>query len=99
MTMTCEMNCSTCRTCEALREERNRAGLTEREKLAPRIRELEAENARLRAALKPVLECKVLGAMTAEIRPGESDYCSNIIFNSQRIYNEGEEKQEEGAKE
>ena len=57
------------------------------------------ENARLRAALKPVLECKVLSAMTAEIRPGESDYCSNIIFNSQRIYNEGEEKQKEGAKE
>lgn len=28
------------RECEALREERNRAGLTEREKLATRIREL-----------------------------------------------------------
>lgn len=51
------------RECEALREERNRAGLTEREKLAPRIRELEAENARLRAALKPVLECKVMSAL------------------------------------
>lgn len=51
-----------------------------------------AENARLRAALKPVLECKVLGAMTAEIGPGESDYCSNIIFKAQRIYNEGGER-------
>lgn len=51
---------------------------------------MRAENARLRAALKPVLECKVLGAMTAEIGPGESDYCSNIIFKAQRIYNEGE---------
>lgn len=42
------------RECEALREERNRAGLTEREKLAPRIHELEAENARLRAALAKI---------------------------------------------
>ena len=39
-----------------------------------------AENARLRAALKPVLECKVLSAMTAVTGSGESDYCSNIIF-------------------
>lgn len=52
----------------------------------------ERENASLRAAMKPVLECKVLNAMTAEIRPGESDYCSNIIFKAQRIYNEGEER-------
>lgn len=81
------------RECEALREERNRAGLTEREKLSPRISELEAENARLRAALKPVLECKVRSAMTAEIEPGRSDYCANIIEKAQRIYNEsGEEK-------
>lgn len=51
-----------------------------------------AENAHLRAALKPVLECKVLSAMTAEIEPGESDYCSNIILKAQRIYNEGGER-------
>ena len=46
-----------------------------------------AENARLRAALKPVLECKVMSAMTAEIEPGRSDYCANIIEKAQRIYN------------
>lgn len=52
-----------------------------------------AENARLRAALKPVLECKVLSAMTAETESGEYDFCSNIIFNAQRIYNEGGESE------
>ena len=50
--------------------------------------ELLSENARLRAALKPVLECKVLSAMTAEVEKCESDYCSSIIFKAQRIYNE-----------
>ena len=59
--------------------------------------ELKRENERLRAALKPVLECKVMGAMTAETGQGETDYCSNIIFQAQRIYNEGEEKQNEGG--
>ena len=34
------------------------------------IAELREENARLRAALKPVLECKVMSAMTAETKPG-----------------------------
>ena len=81
------------RECEALREERNRAGLIEREKLAPRLRELEAWNARLRAALKPVLECKVMSAMTAEIEPGKSEYCATIIEKAQRIYNEGGENE------
>lgn len=57
------------------------------------IAELREENARLRAALKPVLACKVLSAMTAEIGPCESDYCSNIIFKAQRIYNEGGESE------
>ena len=57
------------------------------------IAELREENARLRAALKPVLECKVRSAMTAEIEPGRSDYCSNIIFKAQRIYNEGGESE------
>ncbi len=56
------------------------------------IADLKRENARLRAALKPVLECKVLSAMTAETESGESEYCSNIIFNAQRIYNESEER-------
>lgn len=56
---------------------------------------LKRENARLRAALEPVLACKVLSAMSAEIGPGESDYCSNIIFKSQRIYNEGGEGEAE----
>lgn len=54
-----------------------------------------AENARLRAALKPVLACKVLSAMTAVTGSGESDYCSNIIFKAQRIYNEGGESEVE----
>ncbi len=76
------------RECEALREERNRAGLTEREKLAPRIRELEAKNARLRAALKPVLEClceRPCFAMPDCQR-------SLAVRAAQRIYNEGEKK-------
>ena len=57
------------------------------------VAELRAENARLRAALKPVLECKVMSAMTAEIGPGKSEYCASIIEKAQRIYNDGEEKQ------
>ena len=48
-----------------------------------------AENARLRAALKTVLECKVMSAMTAEIEPGKSEYCAAIIEKAQRIYYEG----------
>ena len=56
---------------------------------------LRAENARLRAALKPVLECKVMSAMTAEIEPGKSEYCAAIIEKAQRIYNEGEENRNE----
>ena len=54
---------------------------------------LRAENARLRAALKPLLECKVMSAMTAEIGPGKSEYCAALIEKAQRIYNEGEEKE------
>ena len=50
--------------------------------------ELREENARLRAALKPVLECKVSSAMTAEVRPGRSEYCATIIEKAQHIYNE-----------
>ena len=57
------------------------------------VAELRAENARLRAALKPVLECKVISAMTAEIGPGKSEYCAAIIEKAQRIYNEGEENE------
>ena len=53
---------------------------------------LRAENARLCAALKPVLECKVMSAMTAEIEPGKSEYCAAIIEKAQRIYSEGEER-------
>ena len=59
--------------------------------------ELRAENDLLRAALKPVLECKVMSAMTAEIEPGRSDYCAAIIEKAQRIYNEGEANQKEGG--
>ena len=58
---------------------------------------LRAENARLRAALKPVLECKVMSAMTAEIKPGKSEYCAAIIEKAQRIYSEGEENRNEGG--
>ena len=50
------------------------------------IQGLRAENTRLRAALKPILECKVMSAMTAEIEPGRSDYCATIIERAQRIY-------------
>ena len=57
------------------------------------VAELRAENALLRAALKPVLECKVMSAMTAEIGPGKSEYCAALIEKAQRIYNEGEEKE------
>ena len=60
------------------------------------VDELRAENARLRAALKPVLECKVMSAMTAEIEPGRGEYCATIIEKAQHIYNEGEAKQKEG---
>ena len=60
------------------------------------VAELRSENARLRAALKPVLECKVMSAMTAEIEPGKSEYCAALIEKSQRIYNDGEEKEQEG---
>ena len=59
--------------------------------------ELREENKRLRSALKPVLECKVLSAMTAEVRPGRSEYCATIIEKAQRIYNEGEAKQKKGG--
>ena len=57
-------------------------------KLNREVEELRKENAILRAAMKPILECKVMSAMTAEIEPGRSDYCANIIERAQRIYNE-----------
>lgn len=50
---------------------------------------MERKNAHLRAALKPVLDCKVMGAVTAEIEPGKSEYCAAIIEKAQRIYYEG----------
>ena len=53
------------------------------------VAEKDNEIARLRAALKPVLDCKVMGAVTAEIEPGKSEYCSAIIEKAQRIYYEG----------
>lgn len=53
-----------------------------------------ADNARLRAAMKPVLACKVRSAMTAETEPGRSDYCANIIEKAQRVYNESNESEE-----
>lgn len=56
------------------------------------VAELREENAHLRAALKPVLECKVMSAMTAEIAPGRSKYCATIIEEAQHIYNEVETK-------
>ena len=61
------------------------------------VAEKDNEIARLRAALKTVLECKVMSAMTAEIEPGKSEYCAAIIEKAQRIYNEGEENQNEGG--
>ena len=62
-----------------------------------KIHGLRAENARLRAALKPVLECKVISAMTVETGQGEGEYCAAIIEKAQRIYNEGEENRNEGG--
>ena len=61
------------------------------------VAELRAENARLRAALKPVLECKMSSAMTAEVKPGRSEYCATIIEKAQHIYNDYEAKQKEGG--
>lgn len=58
--------------------------------------ELREENKRLRAALKPVLKCKVLSAMTAEVGPGRSEYCATIIEKVQQIYNESGAKQKKG---
>ena len=55
-------------------------------KLNREVEELRKENTLLRAALKPILECKVMSAMTAEIEPGRSDYCAAIIEKAQRIY-------------
>ena len=60
-------------------------------KLNREVEELRKENALLRAAMKPILECKVMSAMTAEIEPGRSDYCANIIERAQRIYKESRE--------
>lgn len=51
------------------------------------IADLKRENARLLAALKPVVECRVMSAVTAEIAPGRSDYCASIIEKAQRAYN------------
>ena len=53
------------------------------------VAEKDNEIARLRAALKPVLDCKVMSAVTAEIEPGKSEYCATIIEKAQRIYYEG----------
>lgn len=54
---------------------------------------LKSENDRILAALKPVLECRVRSAMTAETEAGQSDYCANIIEKAQRIYNVGGESE------
>lgn len=62
-----------------------------------KIHGLRAENARLRAALKPVLECKVISAMTVETGQGEGEYCAAIIEKAQRIYSEGEDNRNEGG--
>ena len=60
-------------------------------KLNREVEELRKENALLRAAMKPILECKVMSAMTAEIEPGRSDYCATIIERAQRINKESRE--------
>ena len=53
------------------------------------VAEKDNEISRLRAALNPVLDCKVMSAVTAEIEPGKSEYCAAIIEKAQRIYYEG----------
>lgn len=35
--------------------------------------------------------------MTAEVKPGRSEYCATIIEKAQHIYNEGEAKQKKGG--
>ena len=57
--------------------------------MAGEIAAKDAEIKNLRSALKPVLDCKVMSAMTAEIKPGKSEYCAAIIEKAQRIYNDG----------
>ncbi len=52
------------------------------------LRDLKRENARLLAALKPVVECRVTSAVTAEIAPGRSDYCAAIIEKAQLAYSQ-----------
>ena len=54
--------------------------------MAGEMAEKDNEIARLRAALNPVLDCKVMSAVTAEIEPGKSEYCAAIIEKAQRIY-------------
>ena len=63
--------------------------------MAGEIADKDAEIDKLRAALKPVLECKVISAMTVETRQGEGEYCAAIIEKAQLIYNEGEENRNE----
>lgn len=52
-----------------------------------------AENARLRAALKPVLECRVRDCMFAECNDGRMKYLFDLIRSAQRIYTGGGESE------
>lgn len=52
-----------------------------------------AENARLRAALKPVLECRVRDCMFAECNDGRMKYFFDLIRSAQRIYTGGGESE------
>ena len=51
-----------------------------------------AENARLRAALKPVLECSLRGCVFAVCNDGKLHHISGLVLDAQRIYNGGEER-------
>lgn len=59
------------------------------------IAELREENARLRAALKPVLECRVRDCMFAECNDGRMKYLFDLIRSAQRIYTGGGESEVE----
>ena len=57
------------------------------------------ENARLRAALKPVLECSLRGCVYAVCNDGKLHHISGLVLAAQRIYNEGEAAQKKGGEE
>lgn len=84
------------RECEALREERNRAGLIERAKYSERLRVLRDENERLRAALKNTVD--VLNAVCPLVLKHDETCIISLgvgcaINNAKRALQESEAKE------